>query len=109
STTIGRSNPNPRLTPFPQPLGAGSWDTVSGYGDYPAIPFMWAAAPLNTDEVLTEIKTFILETVGGSAGDQGCTNPLVPMAPPGYQMVKAGTFAGVAPRSLGMVQENGAP
>jgi hypothetical protein len=109
STTIGRSNPHPRLTPFPQPLGAGSWDVVNGYSDYPAIPFTWFAAPLNTDEVLTEIKSFVLVTVGSSTGQEECTNPLVPMAPPNYPMVKAGTFAGVAPRSLGIVQEDGPP
>jgi hypothetical protein len=109
ATTIGRSNPHPRPTPFPQPLGAGSWDVVNGYSDYPAIPFTWFAAPLNTDEVLTEIKTFVLQTVGSATGQEGCTNPLVPMAPPGYQMVKAGTVAGVVPRSLGIVQEDGPP
>ncbi len=105
ATTIGRSNPNPRLTPFPQPLGSGSWDVINGYGDYPAIPFAWFAAPVGTDEVLTEIKSFMLETVGSSTGQAGCTNTLVPTAPPGYEMVKAGTFAGVSPRSIGIVQE----
>jgi hypothetical protein len=108
STIIGRSNPNPRPTPFPQPLGAGSWDVLLGYSDYPAIPFLWFAAPVNTDEVLTEIKTFVLETVSASTG-QICSNTMVPMAPPNYPMVKAGTFAGVSPRSLGIVQENGPP
>src|SRR5271163_712301 len=53
ATTIGRSNPNPRFTPFPQPLGLGSWDTINGYGDYPSIPFLWFAAPAGDDEVLT--------------------------------------------------------
>lgn len=106
STTIGRSNPNSRFYSFPQPLGAGSWDIINGYSDYPAIPFMWFAAPAPTEEVLTEIKSFVLETVGSSTGNEGCTNALVPTAPPGYQMVKAGTFAGVSPRSLGIVQEN---
>lgn len=108
STTIGRSNPNPRLTPFPQPLGAGSWDVLLGYSDYPSIPFAWFAAPLGTDEVLTEIKTFVLKTVNDATG-QHCPNPLIPTAPPNYPMVKAGTFAGVSPRSLGIVQEDGLP
>ena len=106
STTIGRSNRNSRFYGFPQPLGAGSWDVIAGYGDYPAIPFMWFTAPAPTEEVLTEIKTFVLATVGGATGNGGCTNTLVPVAPAGYQMVKAGTFAGVTPRSLGIVQEN---
>jgi hypothetical protein len=105
STTIGRSNPNSRFYGFPQPLGAGSWDVINGYGDYPAIPFMWFTAPAPTEEVLTEIKTFVLQTVSGSTG-QICSNSMVPMVPPGYQMIKAGTFAGVSPRSLGIVQEN---
>ena len=108
TTTIGRSNPNFWPTPFPQPLGAGSWDTISGYGDYPVILPAWTGAP-NASEVLTEIKTFVLQTVGGSAGNGGCINPLVPTAPPNYPMVKAGTFAGVSPRSLGIVREDGPP
>src|ERR1035438_5856863 len=106
TTTIGRSNPHSRFYAFPQPLGFGSWDTVNGYGDYPAIPFTWFTAPAGDDEVLTEIKTFVLVTVGGATGNGGCSNAVVPMAPPGYQMVKAGTFAGVSPRSIGIVQEN---
>jgi hypothetical protein len=105
ATTIGRSNPNSRFYSFPQALGAGSWDTITGSGDYPAIPFLWFAAPSPTEEVLTEIKSFVLKTVNDAAG-QRCTNALVPMAPPDYPMVKAGTFAGVSPRSLGIVQEN---
>jgi hypothetical protein len=104
-TTIGRSNPNSRFYAFPQPLGLGSWDTILGYGDYPAIPFLWFTAPPPTEEVLTEIKSFVLRTVNASTG-QRCTNTLVPTAPPNYPMVKAGTFAGVSPRSLGIVQEN---
>ena len=105
STIIGRSNPNDRFYPFPQPLGAGSWDIINGYGDYPALPFLWFAAPPPTREVLTEIRTFVLSTVSDPAG-QHCTNTLVPLVPPNYTMVKAGTFAGVSPRSLGIVQEN---
>jgi hypothetical protein len=107
ATTIGRSNPHSRFYTFPQPLGLGSWDTITnGYSDYPAIPFLWFAAPAGVDEVLTEIRSFVLTTVGSSTG-QICTNPLVPMVPAGYQMVKAGPLAGVTPRSLGIVQENG--
>ena len=105
STIIGRSNPNSRLYAFPQPLGAGSWDVINGYTDYSAIPFLWAAAPPPTEEVLTEIKTFVLSTVSPATG-QICTNPLVPVVPISYAMIKAGTFAGVSPRSLGIVQEN---
>ncbi len=108
ATTIGRSNPNPRPTPFPQPLGALSWDTINSYGDYPAIPSLWSSAPAGVDEVLTEIKSFVLSSLGSSTG-QECTNPLVPSIPNSYPMVKAGTFAGVSPRSLGIIQENGAP
>jgi len=108
TTTIGRSNPNFWPTPFPQPLGAGSWDTIAGYSDYPVILPAWTGAP-NASEVLTEIKIFVLQTVGGSTGNGGCANPLVPTAPPGYAMVKAGTFAGVSPRSLGIVREDGPP
>ena len=105
ATTIGRSNPHSRFYAFPQPLGAGSWDTILGYGDYPAIPFLWFTAPSPTEEVLTEIKSFVLETVNAATGEI-CSNALVPMAPPNYPMVRAGTFAGVSPRSLGIVQEN---
>jgi hypothetical protein len=108
STIIGRSNPHPRPTPFPQPLGAGSWDVINGYADYPGIPFLWFTAPNTTDEVLTEIKTFVLRTVNATTGN-GCTNTLVPTAPPNYPMVKAGTFAGISPRSIGIVQEDGPP
>jgi hypothetical protein len=109
ATIIGVSNPHTRFYSFPQPLGAGSWDIINGYSDYPGIPFQWAAAPVGTAEALTEIKSFALATVGGATGQEGCTNPLVPVAPAGYVMVKAGTFAGVTPRSLGIVQENVTP
>jgi len=108
-TTIGRSSRNNRIYPFPGvgiPIGAGSWDTVFGYTDYPAIPFVFFTAPANTEEVLTEIRSFILSTQARS--DQQCSNadPRVPTVPLNWAMVKAGTFAGVAPRSLGMVQGN---
>jgi len=109
TTTIGRSSRNNRPYAFPIlgiPIGAGSWDTVFSYGDYPAIPFQFFVAPANTEEMLTEIKSFILSTDPRS--DQKCTNadPRVPTVPINWQMVRAGTFAGVSPRSLGIVQGN---
>ena len=64
-TTIGRSSRNNRFYAFPVagiPIGAGSWDTVFGYSDYPGIPFLFFTAPANTEEVLTEIRSFILST-----------------------------------------------
>ena len=107
ATTIGRSGPNSRLYAFPKPLGAGSWDTILGYGDYPAIPFLWAAAAPPTEEVLTEIKSFSLLSVSPGSDGQHCPpDPRIPAVPLAWPMVKAGTFAGVAPRSLGIVQEN---
>ncbi len=109
ATTIGRSGPNSRLY-FPGPaipIGAGSWDTILGYGDYPAIPFLWAAAPPPTEEVLTEIKSFVLLSVSPGPDGKHCPpDPRVPAVPLSWPMVKAGTFAGVTPRSLGIVQEN---
>jgi hypothetical protein len=109
TTEIGRSGRNNRFYPFPGagiPIGAGSWDSVFGYSDYAAIPFAFFAAPANTEEVLTEIKKFILSTQ--SRTTQECTNtdPRVPTVPIDWPMVRAGTFAGVTPRSLGMVQGN---
>ena len=107
ATTIGRSGPNTRFYIFPKPLGAGSWDTIAGYGDYPAIPFLWAAAAPPTEEVLTEIKSFILLSVSpGPDGKQCPPDPRIPQVPLSWPMVKAGTFAGVTPRSIGIVQEN---
>jgi hypothetical protein len=107
ATTIGRSNPKSRFYAFPQPVGAGSWDIILGYGDYPAIPFLWAAAAPPTEEVLTEIKSFILLSVApGSDGTHCPPDPRIPAVPLAWPMVKAGTFAGVTPRSLGIVQEN---
>jgi hypothetical protein len=107
ATTIGRSNPNSRFYAFPQPLGAGSWDIILGYGDYPAIPFLWAAAAPPTEEVLTEIKSFILLSVSPGPDGKRCPpDPRIPAVPLSWPMVKAGTFAGVTPRSLGIVQEN---
>ena len=107
ATTIGRSAPHARPYSFPIPVGAGSWDNILGYGDYPLIPVLWSTAPVNTEEVLTEIKNFALLSVGtGSAGKQCPPDPRIPTVPLQWPMVKAGTFAGVSPRSLGMVQEN---
>jgi hypothetical protein len=108
TTTIGRSGPNTRPYAFPPvPIGAGSWDTISGYGDYALIPALWTGAPVNTEEVLTEIKSFILSSVGAGTAGQHCPpDPRIPDVPINWPMVKAGTFAGVTPRSLGIVQEN---
>src|ERR1017187_4666552 len=79
ATTIGRSSPNSRFYAFPQPVGLPVWDTIFGYGDYPAIPFLWAAAPPPTEEVLTEIKSFILVSVApGSDGRQCPPDPRIP-------------------------------
>src|SRR5208282_5973896 len=105
-TTIGRSNPNPHPTPFSQPLGAGSWDVINGYSDYPSIPSAWSGAAAGTDEVLTEIKSFMLQTVGGSVG-QGCTNPLVPLAPAGYTMVRRGPLPGSVREALASCRKMG--
>jgi hypothetical protein len=107
ATTIGRSNPNSRFYSFPQPVGLGSWDVINGYGDYAAIPFLWFAAPAPTEEVLTEIKSFILSSVSPSVDGRQCPpDPRIPAVPLSWAMVRAGTFAGVTPRSLGIVQEN---
>ena len=108
ATTIGRSGRNtvPYPAAFPVAIGAGSWDTILGYGDYAAIPALWSGAPVNTEEVLTEIKSFNLMSVSSSAGQQCPPDPRIPTVPLAWPMVKAGTFAGVAPRSLGIVDEN---
>ena len=102
-TTIGRSARNSRPDSFPVLVGYTSWDSISGYMDYPAIPSLWANAAPTTDEVLTEIKSFILSSV-----TSGCTDSRIPTVPLAWPMVRAGTFAGVTPRSLGIVQANGA-
>jgi hypothetical protein len=104
ATTIGRSDPHPRPTPFPAPIGAGSWDIINGYGDYSLIPALWAGAPLGDHEVLTEIKSLVLSTEPTCAND-----PRVPSVPINWPMLKAGTFAGVSPRSLGIVQTIASP
>ncbi len=110
STTIGRSSPNMRPYPagtFPVAIGAGSWDSIASYASYALIPATWAGAISPTEEVLTEIKNFSLLSVGGgTAGKQCPPDPRIPTVPIQWPMVKAGTFAGVSPRSLGMVQEN---
>ena len=109
TTTIGRSDPHTTPYPavFPIAIGAGSWDSIAGYADYAAIPTLWSAAPINTREVLTEIKSFILLSVTpGSDGKQCPPDPRIPSVPLSWPMVKAGTIAGVSPRSLGIVQQN---
>lgn len=107
STTIGRSGRNARPYVFPVPVGAGSWDSIAGYGDYAAVPALWSGAAINTEEVLTEIKSFILISVSPSTDGKQCPpDPRIPAVPLSWPMVRAGTFAGVSPRSLGMVQEN---
>ena len=107
ATTIGRSGPSIRPRIFPTPIGLGSWDSVSGYGAYPATPFTWLFPMPNTAEVLTEIKSFVLSSASSSAGQRECPpDPRVPPVPINWPMVKSGTFAGVMPRSLGMVHEN---
>jgi hypothetical protein len=108
ATTIGRSAPHSRFyaAAFPVPVGAGSWDSISGYGDYSAIPSLWASAVAPTEEVLTEIRSFALLSVADRP-DQHCPpDPRIPSVPLNWPMVKAGPDAGVTPRSLGMVQEN---
>src|ERR1019366_1699432 len=107
ATTIGRSGPNSRFYSFPQAIGLPAWDSISGYGDYPAIPFLWAAAAPPTEEVLTEIKSFVLMSVApGPDGKQCPPDPRIPSVPLAWPMVRAGTFAGVPPGGLGIVQEN---
>jgi hypothetical protein len=107
ATTIGRSAPQSRFYTFPVPVGAGSWDTIAGYAVYPVIPSLWAGAPAPTEEVLTEIRSFILLSVGAGTAGQHCPpDPRIPDVPLNWPMVTAGTGAGVTPRSIGMVQEN---
>jgi hypothetical protein len=106
STTIGRTAPHSRFYTFPVPLGAGSWDTINGYGDYAFIPALWSGAASPTEEVLTEIKSFVLSSTSGSTGEQCPPDPRIPQVPVMWPMVSAGTGAGVTPRSLGIVQEN---
>lgn len=116
NTQVGRGAPHNRPNPaplpnfpwysyFPDPIGAGAppWDSpgIASYADYPATPAVFQLAPNNTEEVLTEIKSFILVTTPLSQ----CSNSMVPQVPTNWPMVRAGTFAGVAPRSIGMVQE----
>ena len=109
ATTIGRSTRHARVYTglFPIPIGAGSWDSIANYAAYAAIPALWAGAPAPTEEVLTEIKSFVLLSVTpGPAGKHCPPDPRIPSVPLNWPMVKAGTFAGVSPQSLGMVQEN---
>lgn len=109
STTIGRSGRNARPYPgsFPIAIGAGSWDSIASYASYAFIPALWSGTAANTEEVLTEIKSFnLLSVTPGSAGQHCPPDPRIPEVPLAWPMVRAGTFAGVTPRSLGMVQEN---
>jgi hypothetical protein len=107
ATTIGRSAPHSRFYTFPVPLGLGSWDSIAGYAAYPAIPSLWAGAAAPTEEVLTEIRSFALLSVGAGTAGQHCPpDPRIPDVPLNWPMVKAGPDAGVTLRSLGMVQEN---
>ena len=111
TTTIGRSARHARVYTgsFPIPIGAGSWDSIASYASYPAIPTLWSGALAPTEEVLTEVKSFMLLSVTpGPTGKHCPPDPRIPSVPLNWPMVKAGTFAGVSPRSLGMVQENAA-
>jgi hypothetical protein len=104
ATTIGRSSRHDRLLVGSVPVGIPSMGNV-GYADYPAIPFLWAAAPAPTEEILTQIRSFAL--VSESRVDQCPTNdPRVPQIPLSWLMVKAGPAQGVTRKSLGMVQED---
>ena len=109
NTVIGRSSPHQRALPtppyFPAPIDAPTFDTLAGYADYGlygGIPFLFAAAPNPTREVLTEVEAFVLSTL--SSADGQCHNPLVPSVPISWPMVKAGTGVGVAAKSLGIVR-----
>ena len=105
ATTIGRSGRHDRLLVGSVPVGIPSMGNI-GYADYSAIPFLWAAAPAPTEEILTQIRSFALQTV--VRPDQGCTNadPRIPQIPLSWVMVKAGPAQGVIRKSLGMVQED---
>jgi len=107
ATTIGRSASHTRPYSFGAgiPLDSPTFDTISGYGAYPLIPAPWASAGA-VDEVLTEIESFMLVSVGGgSTGLQCPPDPRIPMVPLMWPMVTAGTAAGVSPRSIGIVQQ----
>ena len=104
-TTIGRSSRHDRLLVGSVPVGLPSMGNV-GYVDYAAIPFLWAASPAPTEEILTQIRSFALQTVVRT--DQGCSNadPRIPSIPLSWVMVKAGPAQGVVRKSLGMVHED---
>jgi hypothetical protein len=108
ATTIARSSPNKRPYTFPPggiPLGVPTFDTIAGYAAYPAIPAPWATAG-SVDEVLTEIESFVLTSLGSSTAGANCpSDPRLPMVPIAWPMVTAGTGAGVTPRSIGIVQQ----
>ena len=106
ATTIGRSSRHDRLLVGSVPVGSPTMGNV-GYADYPAIPFIFAAAPAPTEEILTQIRSFALQNVNASNGEH-CSNadPRIPSIPLSWVMVKAGPGQGVTRKSLGMVQEN---
>lgn len=105
TTTIGHSSRHDRLLVGNKAVGSPNMGNV-GYSDYAAIPFLWAAAVAPTEEVLTQIRSFALQTV--NRPDKQCTNsdPRIPSIPINWAMVKAGPGQGVTRKSLGMVQEN---
>jgi hypothetical protein len=106
ATTIGRSASHTRPYSFGLgiPLDSPTFDSISGYGAYAAIPAPWASAGV-VDEVLTEIESFVLVSVGGSAPQKCPPDPRIPSVPIMWPMVTAGTGAGVSPRSIGIVQQ----
>ena len=84
STTIGRSGPHarPYTGLFPIPIGLGSWDSIANYGAYPVIPSPWSTAASPTEEVLTEVKSFMLLSSSPGAAGQHCPpDPRVPTVP----------------------------
>jgi hypothetical protein len=105
STTIGRSSRHDRLLVGNVPVGIPSMGNA-GYSDYAVIPSLWATAPAPTEEILTQIRSFALQT--DAHADKNCTNsdPRIPSVPISWVMVKAGPAQGVTRKSLGMVQED---
>jgi len=106
ATTIGRSGPHDRLLGGSVPVGLPSMGNV-GYADYTIIPALFGTAPVGTREILTQIRSFLLESVTpGTAGRQCPPDPRVPAVPLAWPMVKAGPDQGLTLRSIGMVQES---
>lgn len=102
ATTIGRSAPHNRVFGGSAPVGVPSMGNI-GYADFPATPFIFAAAPAPTREIFTRIRSFALLT----SPERRCTNDArVPTVPLSWRMVYAGPDQGVARKSIGMVQEN---